>query len=74
LDTSLADGSRQAAADAHVLELPIHWRHTRRAAALPPLHQDPFDRMLVAQALEEDLVLVTRDPLVRQYAVTTMPA
>jgi PIN domain nuclease of toxin-antitoxin system len=41
---------------------------------LPALHQDPFDRMLVAQSLEEGLVLMTRDPLVRQYAVSTLPA
>jgi PIN domain nuclease of toxin-antitoxin system len=61
-----------AAADAGVLELPIHWGHARRAAALPTLHRDPFDRMLVAQALEEGLVLITRDPLVRQYPVATM--
>jgi PIN domain nuclease of toxin-antitoxin system len=64
----------EAAADAEMLELPVYWRHARRAAALPALHRDPFDRMLVAQALEEDLVLLTRDPLVRQYAVSTMPA
>jgi PIN domain nuclease of toxin-antitoxin system len=56
------------------LELPIAWQHATTAASLPPIHRDPFDRMLVAQALEEGLVLVTRDPLVRQYPVATMPA
>ncbi len=56
------------------LELPVAWRHAGTAAALPPLHRDPFDRLLVAQALEEGLVLVTRDPLVRQYPVATMAA
>lgn len=64
----------EAATDAGMLELPIHWRHARRAAALPALHRDPFDRVLVAQALEEGLVLMTRDPLVRRYAVSTMSA
>jgi PIN domain nuclease of toxin-antitoxin system len=64
----------EAAADAGIQELPIRWSHARRAGALPALHRDPFDRMLVAQALEEDLVLMTRDPLVHQYAVATMPA
>jgi PIN domain nuclease of toxin-antitoxin system len=54
-------------------ELPVCARHARRAAALPPLHRDPFDRMLVAQALEEDLVIVTRDARVRQYEVATLP-
>ena len=55
-------------------ELAITWRHARRGAVLPPIHKDPFDRLLVAQALEEGLVLVTRDPLVRQYAVPTLAA
>lgn len=55
-------------------ELAICGRHAVRAAALPPLHRDPFDRMLVGQALEEGLVIVTRDPLVRQYAVAALPA
>jgi PIN domain nuclease of toxin-antitoxin system len=63
-----------AAADAGIGELPIHWKHARRAAVLPALHRDPFDRMLVAQALEEGLLLLTRDPLVQQYAVSTMLA
>ena len=55
-------------------ELPVTWRHGRAAAALPPLHSDPFDRMLVAQARTEDLVLITRDPLILQYDVATMSA
>jgi PIN domain nuclease of toxin-antitoxin system len=63
-----------AASAAGFVELPITWRHAVRAASLPPLHKDPFDRMLVAQALEEKLVLVTRDPLVRQYPVATLAA
>jgi PIN domain nuclease of toxin-antitoxin system len=64
----------EAAAATGLIELPVTWRHAQRAALLPPIHADPFDRMLVAQALEEGLVLVTRDPLVRQYAIATMPA
>jgi len=55
-------------------ELPICARHALRAAGLPPLHRDPFDRMLIGQALEEGLVIVTRDPLVRQYPVAALPA
>jgi PIN domain nuclease of toxin-antitoxin system len=64
----------EAAADAGIAELPVRWAHARRAADLPDLHRDPFDRMLVAQALEEGLVLLTRDPLVRQYRVATAEA
>jgi len=67
---SLAQGAEEAG----IVELPITWRHAARAAALPLFHRDPFDRMLVAQALEEGLVLVTRDPAIQQYAVPTLPA
>jgi PIN domain nuclease of toxin-antitoxin system len=39
---------------------------------LPRLHRDPFDRMLVCQAIAHGLVIVTGDPLVAQYPVRTM--
>ena len=55
-------------------ELPVTWAHGRSAAALPRFHGDPFDRMLVAQALSEDLVLVTRDRTLARYEVATMAA
>lgn len=57
-----------------LIELPISWEHARAAAELPRLHGDPFDRILVAQAMLEDLVLLTRDPRIREYDVATMPA
>lgn len=41
---------------------------------LPDIHRDPFDRMLVAQGLEPDLMLMTNDDRIRQYAVPTMQA
>lgn len=41
---------------------------------LPDIHRDPFDRMLVAQGLERDLMLMTNDDRIRQYAVPTMQA
>lgn len=59
---------------AGIAELPIRWNHVRRVARLPDHHRDPFDRMLVAQALEERLVIVTRDPLVSRYAAPTIAA
>ncbi len=43
-----------------------------RVARLPDLHRDPFDRILVAQAIEESLVLLTPDEAIRQYAVRTL--
>ncbi len=47
--------------------LPIHARHVLRLDALPLYHRDPFDRLLVAQSLEEDLPIVTSDPLLQLY-------
>jgi PIN domain nuclease of toxin-antitoxin system len=49
--------------------LPIQYRHALAAAALPMRHKDPFDRMLVAQCLEEGLPCVTRDPIFAEYGV-----
>jgi PIN domain nuclease of toxin-antitoxin system len=55
--------------------LPISFAHAEAAALLPPLHRDPFDRMLVAQARAEGLTLVTRDPAIRAYpGVAFLPA
>ena len=56
------------------IELPVTIRHGELAARLPPHHGDPFDRMLVAQAQAEGLVLVTRDRVLGQYAVPTLTA
>ncbi len=53
-------------------ELEFRSDHADRLRDLPLLHRDPFDRMLVAQALVEDAVLVTADRAVRQYAVQTV--
>jgi PIN domain nuclease of toxin-antitoxin system len=48
-------------------QLAIDVRHVLEVTALPPLHRDPFDRILVAQAIVEELVLLSRDALIRQY-------
>jgi PIN domain nuclease of toxin-antitoxin system len=48
-------------------ELPVSAAHACAVAALPLLHGDPFDRMLVAQALVEGLTLVTAVPALRGY-------
>jgi len=52
--------------------LSVHVRHALRVAALPDHHRDPLDRLLVAQAMVEDLVLVTNDPEIRRYPVKTI--
>jgi PIN domain nuclease of toxin-antitoxin system len=53
-------------------ELPVTMAHGDRAASLPLIHRDPFDRMLVAQALEEGLILVTADQRLAEYNVPVL--
>jgi len=50
------------------VELPISAKHSVMAANLPEHHRDPFDRMLIAQAMCEPLRLITADGLLRQYS------
>lgn len=48
-------------------ELPVTGEHTVAVNELPPLHKDPFDRILVAQAKVEGLTLLTADKMVAKY-------
>ena len=48
-------------------ELPIASEHAVAIDGLPTIHKDPFDRLLVAQAMVEGITLLTVDPLVAQY-------
>ena len=48
-------------------ELPISSEHAVAIDSLPPIHKDPFDRLLVAQSMVEGITLLTSDPLVAQY-------
>lgn len=52
--------------------IPIHQRHVAALDELPAIHTDPFDRMLVAQAVAEDLELVTGDVTLRRYPIRTI--
>jgi PIN domain nuclease of toxin-antitoxin system len=54
--------------------LPITTEHALAAGDLPRHHDDPFDRMLVAQALAEGLTLITRDARLRAYQVAIIEA
>lgn len=54
--------------------LDIRREHAERAPTLPPHHGDPFDRMLIAQAMAENLVLVTSDAALRAYSVPILEA
>lgn len=52
--------------------LPISLEHAAMVEGLAPHHRDPFDRLLVAQAMAENLSLVGRDPVFDQYGVRRM--
>ncbi len=58
--------------DGDFRELPITAKHAITAGRLPPIHRDPFDRMLVAQAQCDGLTLATRDAQIQRYDVPTL--
>ncbi len=60
--------------DQGFIPLSLTFFHAEQAGALPPHHGDPFDRMLVAQAQAEGLILVTRDARIPLYGVRTLTA
>jgi PIN domain nuclease of toxin-antitoxin system len=57
-----------------VQPLAIEQQHALHVATLPAHHRDPFDRLLVAQAQLDDLPILTADPLIGAYDVTTIAA
>jgi PIN domain nuclease of toxin-antitoxin system len=60
--------------EAHrIATLPVEEAALAHLASLPPLHRDPFDRILIAQALQHGLKLVTVDDTVRAYPVPLLP-
>ncbi|MEK1890723.1 MAG: type II toxin-antitoxin system VapC family toxin [Phyllobacterium sp.] len=58
---------RRGLLDAGYTELAIASEHTVGVATLPQIHKDPFDRILVAQAVSEGITLATADPIVARY-------
>lgn len=56
----------------HIAELELNAADTFHLETLPPLHKDPFDRMLVCQAIERSLTILTLDPLIRQYPIRAL--
>jgi PIN domain nuclease of toxin-antitoxin system len=62
---------RQLAAN-HIQWLPISKAHCQRVIELPLLHGDPFDRLLIAQALCEDMVLLSADANIVKYPVAVL--
>jgi PIN domain nuclease of toxin-antitoxin system len=74
---------KQLSAPADILEalestqleaLPITAEHAVAAARLPLHHRDPFDRLIVGQALVENLTIVTNDEKIARYQVAVLPA
>ena len=69
VEGSVAKVLEEQMRQARISPLAIYPAHVLRVAALPPIHKDPFDRLLIAQAQSENLALVTRDPEIRRYTV-----
>lgn len=55
-----------------IVELPLTVRHALRAQEMPWHHRDPFDRLLIAQALAEDVAIVTSDRVFAAYGVRVL--
>ena len=70
LDSRFEDGISESGFRA----LPIAFGHLDRLATLPFLHRDPFDRMLIAQALSDGLTIVSDDRQIADYKVEWLPA
>lgn len=51
-----------------LIELPVTAAHAAGVARLPPIHRDPFDRLLIAQSIAEPLTLLTNDGILGRYA------
>jgi PIN domain nuclease of toxin-antitoxin system len=70
--SDLATWWRRATELAAARVLNIRASHITALAALPMLHKDPFDRILIAQAKAEGLRLVTNDASIREYPIETL--
>jgi len=55
-----------------LVSLPIDEESTLHVAKLPPIHADPFDRLLVAQAIVHGMTILTPDPIIARYPARTM--
>ncbi len=68
------DQFREVLARERFVPLPVTVEHAHAIASLPPIHRDPFDRLLVAQAQVERLTVVTRDHHIPLYGVAVLEA
>jgi len=69
LDIPLPEFISTGMRNSGIMEVQLNAAHGIRLAALPPHHRDPFDRLLIATALEEGLTLLSDDAEVRKYDV-----
>ncbi|MFW5801174.1 MAG: type II toxin-antitoxin system VapC family toxin [Spirochaeta sp.] len=51
------------------IPLPVSWIHAHAVATLPMHHRDPFDRLLIAQAMNDNMLLASRDAIMQEYPV-----
>jgi len=69
---SVPDDLESVLVDAGFLQRLVRFSDCRRLTALPAIHRDPFDRMLVSQALEDGIPIVTRDESIARYPLQTI--
>ena len=62
-----AEWLRQVCERRGIIELPVHFGPAGESALLPSLHKDPFDRLIIATALSQNLTIVTSDKMIPQY-------
>jgi PIN domain nuclease of toxin-antitoxin system len=60
--------------NANIDLIDVELEHVLRAAALPRYHGDPFDRMVIAQAMLNDLTIITSDSIFARYGIAVLPA
>ncbi len=65
----IPDNYMEVLFDQNFKEIPISWQHARKVRYLPMHHKDPFDRLLIAQAIVEDLTLLSIDKIISKYDV-----
>lgn len=68
------DGIAETLTEDGFQALSITVAHAERSIKLPPIHHDPFDRLLIAQAIQEGLVIATRDRMMLQYCTNVIEA
>ncbi|HLC16269.1 MAG TPA: type II toxin-antitoxin system VapC family toxin [Thermodesulfovibrionia bacterium] len=60
---------KQQLEDNHVAILPIDFNHTLQLVSLPLYHRDPFDRLIIAQAIVENMTIITKDDNFKNYPI-----